>query len=79
MLSEFRKARIRTGKRLLVPASAVLLSFRPEGPPVVRPGRKAGIGIAERPSAEGAAQNSRDSITCAGPSGLPFDRALTPR
>jgi hypothetical protein len=33
----------------------------------------------EKLSAEGAAQNPRDSIRCAGPSGLPFDRALTPR
>ncbi len=32
MLSEFREAYMRTGKRFLVPASVVLLSFRPEGP-----------------------------------------------
>jgi len=39
----------------LVPASVILLSFRPEGPAMNRPGRKAGIGIADRWSAEGAA------------------------
>jgi hypothetical protein len=55
MLSEFREAHIRTGKRLLAHASGIWLSFRPEGPAVPRPGRKAGIGIAERWSAEGAA------------------------
>jgi uncharacterized phosphosugar-binding protein len=32
MLSEFREAHIRTGKRLLAPASVILLSSRPEGP-----------------------------------------------
>jgi len=52
MLSEFRKTHIIIGKRLLVPANMVL---RPEGPAMNRPGRKAGIGIAERWSAEGAA------------------------
>jgi hypothetical protein len=55
MLSEFRESHIRTGKRLLVPASVVLSSFRPEGPAMNRPGHKAGIGNAERWSAEGAA------------------------
>jgi hypothetical protein len=44
MLSEFREAYMRTGKRFLVPASVVLLSFRPEGPAINRAGRKAGIG-----------------------------------
>ena len=39
----------------MVPASMNLLSFRPEGPAVRRPGRQAGIGISERWSAEGAA------------------------
>ena len=33
----------------------ILSSFRPERPAINRPGRKAGIGIAERWSAEGAA------------------------
>ena len=37
--------------------------LRPEGPAVRRPGRKAGIGIAERWSAEGAALSEEISLT----------------
>ena len=57
-LSEFREAQIRTGKRHLAPASVILLSFRPEKPAMNRPGRRAGIGIAERWCAEGAAADA---------------------
>jgi hypothetical protein len=53
-LSEFT-TRIRTGTRLLVALGAIILSFRPEGPAMNRPGRQAGIGIVDRWSAEGAA------------------------
>jgi len=55
MLSEFHKAHMSTGKRFLTPANVILASSRPEGPAMNRPGRKAGIGVAERWSAEGAA------------------------
>ncbi len=47
----------------MVPSGMILLSFRPEGPAVNRPGHKAGIGIAERWSAEGAALFGEVSLT----------------
>ena len=52
---------------------------RPEGPPVSRPGRQAGIMVKTDVSAEGAAQRSRKQTGCAGPSGLFPASGLTPR